>query len=79
MLFVSHNLKAVTELCTRAMLLKKGEVAIISDADSVVRHYLKDAQEPDVGERASRFIFPRSRSTTNSESGPRLSPDKRPG
>jgi lipopolysaccharide transport system ATP-binding protein len=45
-LFVSHNLKAVSELCSRAMLLKKGEVAIISDTDSVVRHYLKDAQEP---------------------------------
>lgn len=45
-LFVSHNLKAVTELCGRAVLLKKGEVAIVGDTDSVVRHYLKDAQEP---------------------------------
>ena len=52
MLFVSHNLKAVTELCTRAMLLKKGEVAIISDTDSVVRHYLKDAQEPSAGDKS---------------------------
>jgi lipopolysaccharide transport system ATP-binding protein len=51
-LFVSHNLKAVTELCSRAMLLKKGEVAIISDADSVVRHYLKDAQEPCAGDES---------------------------
>jgi len=49
-LFVSHNLKAVSELCSRAMLLKKGEVAIISGTDSVVRHYLKDAQEPCAGD-----------------------------
>jgi lipopolysaccharide transport system ATP-binding protein len=48
-IFVSHNLKAVTELCTRAMLLKKGEVAIVGGTDSVVRHYLKDAQETSVG------------------------------
>src|SRR5271167_1808212 len=51
-LFVSHNLKAVSELCSRAMLLKKGEVAIISDTDSVVRHYLKDAQEPCAGDES---------------------------
>jgi hypothetical protein len=49
---VSHNLKAVSELCSRAMLLKKGEVAIISDTDSVVRHYLKDAQETCVGDES---------------------------
>ena len=49
-LFVSHNLKAVTELCGRAMLLKKGEVAIVGGTDSVVRHYLKDAQEPCAGD-----------------------------
>jgi len=51
-LFVSHNLKAVTELCDRAMLLKKGEVAIVGDANSVVRQYLKDAQEPCAGDES---------------------------
>jgi lipopolysaccharide transport system ATP-binding protein len=51
-LFVSHNLKAVSELCSRALLLKKGEVAIIGGTDSVVRHYLKDAQEPCAGDEA---------------------------
>ncbi len=50
-LFVSHNLKAVTELCTRAMLLKKGEVAFVGNTDSVVRHYLKDGQESCVGDQ----------------------------
>jgi lipopolysaccharide transport system ATP-binding protein len=51
-LFVSHNLKAVSELCSRAMLLKKGEVAMIGGTDSVVRHYLKDAQEPCDGDES---------------------------
>ena len=51
-LFVSHNLKAVSELCSRAMLLKKGEVAIVGGTDSVVRHYLKDAQEPCAGDES---------------------------
>jgi ABC-type polysaccharide/polyol phosphate transport system ATPase subunit len=51
-LFVSHNLKAVTELCSRAMLLNKGEVAIVGSTDSVVRHYLKDAQEPCAGDES---------------------------
>lgn len=44
-LFVSHNLKAVTQLCSRAMLISKGEVAIVGSTDSVVRHYLSDAQK----------------------------------
>ncbi len=51
-LFVSHNLKAVSELCSRAMLLKKGEVAAVAGTDSVVRHYLKDAQEPCAGDES---------------------------
>jgi lipopolysaccharide transport system ATP-binding protein len=56
-LFVSHNLKAVTELCTRAMLLKKGEVAIAGSADSVVRHYLKDAQQETCAGNESEPVY----------------------
>jgi len=39
-LFVSHNLKAVTEICPRAMLLDRGKVLMIDDTDSVARKYL---------------------------------------
>jgi ABC-type polysaccharide/polyol phosphate transport system ATPase subunit len=39
-LFVSHNLKAVTELCQRAMLLERGKVVMIGSTDSVVQRYL---------------------------------------
>src|SRR5579859_232218 len=41
-LFVSHNLKAVTELCQRVVLLEHGRVVTIGDTDSVVRRYLSD-------------------------------------
>jgi ABC-type multidrug transport system ATPase subunit len=41
-LFVSHNLKAVTELCQRTMLLAQGRVVTIGPSDAVVRQYLGD-------------------------------------
>ena len=40
-LFVSHNLSVVTTLCSRAILLERGSVALIGDAPSVAEHYLK--------------------------------------
>jgi lipopolysaccharide transport system ATP-binding protein len=39
-LFVSHNLKSVTEICQRALLLDHGEVLAIDKADVVMRKYL---------------------------------------
>jgi ABC-type polysaccharide/polyol phosphate transport system ATPase subunit len=39
-LFVSHNLKSVTEICQRAMLLEHGEVVAIDNAEAVIRKYL---------------------------------------
>jgi lipopolysaccharide transport system ATP-binding protein len=39
-LFVSHNLKLVTEICERAMLLKHGKVITIDEPDAVIRKYL---------------------------------------
>jgi ABC-type polysaccharide/polyol phosphate transport system ATPase subunit len=39
-LFVSHNLKAVTEICDRAMLLEHGKVLAIDRTDIVARQYL---------------------------------------
>ena len=44
--FVSHNLKALTELCQRAMLLEHGKVLAIGDTDSAVREYLSDGLKP---------------------------------
>jgi ABC-type multidrug transport system ATPase subunit len=39
-LFVSHNLKSVTEICQRAMLLEHGKVVTIDSADAAIRKYL---------------------------------------
>src|ERR1017187_2890091 len=36
-LFVSHNLKAVTEICQRAMLLEHGKVLTIGETDAAAR------------------------------------------
>jgi ABC-type polysaccharide/polyol phosphate transport system ATPase subunit len=38
--FVSHNVEAVRDLCERAMFLNKGEVVAIGAADEVVNAYL---------------------------------------
>ncbi|MGI8498236.1 MAG: ABC transporter ATP-binding protein [Gemmatimonadaceae bacterium] len=44
-LFVSHNMPAVENLCSRAMLLDRGTVIRIGTASAVVREYLKGAAE----------------------------------
>jgi lipopolysaccharide transport system ATP-binding protein len=40
-LFVSHNLSSVARLCSRAILLDSGSVAVDGPADSVVEAYLR--------------------------------------
>jgi lipopolysaccharide transport system ATP-binding protein len=42
-LFVSHNLRAVAELCQRALLLEKGRMVEIGPCDEVIREYLTRA------------------------------------
>jgi lipopolysaccharide transport system ATP-binding protein len=42
-LFVSHNMSLVENLCSRAMLLQRGEVASIGSTSEVVRSYLRGA------------------------------------
>jgi len=39
-LFVSHNMAAVKNLCTRGILLEKGKVAMIDNIDTIVSNYL---------------------------------------
>jgi lipopolysaccharide transport system ATP-binding protein len=39
-LFVSHNLKSVAEICNRTMLLEHGKVVTIDETDAVIRKYL---------------------------------------
>lgn len=44
-LFVSHNLKAVTELCSRCLLLDQGRLVKIGPTEDVIRTYIGDSQE----------------------------------
>jgi ABC-type polysaccharide/polyol phosphate transport system ATPase subunit len=56
-LFVSHNLKTVTELCQQAMLLDRGKVVCIGPTDSVVQRYLSETLNPsNVGGNQSVYI-----------------------
>jgi lipopolysaccharide transport system ATP-binding protein len=50
-LFVSHNLKSVTEICQRAMLLEHGKVLTIDETDLVAQRYVGRLEEADEGER----------------------------
>jgi len=50
-LFVSHNLKAVTEVCPRTMLLEHGKVVAIDQTDVVARRYLGALPEAEEGNK----------------------------
>lgn len=49
-LFVSHNMSAVSRLCQKGILINKGMVHMTGKADAVIEEYLKTA----VGENAER-------------------------
>lgn len=42
-IFVSHSMQAVKDLCTRCVYLKQGEVVAQGDLDSVISKYLKSS------------------------------------
>ncbi|MEK7564216.1 MAG: ABC transporter ATP-binding protein [Patescibacteria group bacterium] len=41
-LFVSHNMSTIKQLCTRSILLSKGNVKMVGNTDEVVDFYLND-------------------------------------
>jgi len=43
-LFVSHNMGAINQLCPNCLLLQRGEVALNDKTDKVVGYYLKEDQ-----------------------------------
>jgi lipopolysaccharide transport system ATP-binding protein len=56
-LFVSHNLKAVTEICQRAMMLEHGRVVAIDETDAVARKYLNLGSNVDNTPQKSRPAY----------------------
>lgn len=55
-LFVSHNLKSVTEICERAMLLDHGKVVTIDETNAVIRKYLSAETETTPEEKKPVYI-----------------------
>lgn len=43
-LFVSHNMAAISSLCKKAVVLKNGEIDFEGDVESGINHYLDDAE-----------------------------------
>lgn len=44
-LFVSHNLTAVRNLCTRCILLKNGSISDMGDTEEIINKYLRDSSK----------------------------------
>jgi|TARA_R110002020_G_scaffold63136_3_gene168429 lipopolysaccharide transport system ATP-binding protein len=47
-LFVSHNMATIQNLCTRVMLLNNGTVDIVGKTEKVINHYLKKFRNEEV-------------------------------
>ncbi len=43
-IFVSHNLSAVKQLCNRGVLLSSGQVKLVADVDTVINEYLSNRE-----------------------------------
>jgi lipopolysaccharide transport system ATP-binding protein len=56
-IFISHNLQAVLNLCPRSLLLRKGSVIAEGETGEVVRRYLTDAAAPREGEEKDRPVW----------------------
>jgi lipopolysaccharide transport system ATP-binding protein len=52
-LFVSHNMTAITNLCAKGLYLSNGQVAFTGTANEAVAHYLKD----NLNQSATSFDF----------------------
>lgn len=54
-LFVSHDMKAVNELCTKIVLLEEGKIKSIGDTDKIIEIYNKDSSEVKKSENLIEF------------------------
>lgn len=48
LLFVSHNLSSITQLCTKGIVLSKGEVSFSGSSYAAVEHYSQSSQQKDI-------------------------------
>jgi lipopolysaccharide transport system ATP-binding protein len=66
-IFISHNLQAVVNLCPRALLLRKGSVVESGPTGDVVRRYLSEAVSTARGDVRDRTIWIESVSVVDEE------------
>ena len=52
-LFVSHNMASIQNLCTRVMLLDNGAIDTIGDTEEVINYYLKKFRNEEVSKELS--------------------------
>lgn len=52
-LFVSHNIAAIQNLCKRTILLDKGQVEAIGDTQTIIDHYLSSMKQA----RRAEYVF----------------------
>lgn len=52
-LFVSHNMGAIMQLCRKGIVLKKGSITINSTINNVIENYLQVNQKNDIGYQSS--------------------------
>src|SRR5690606_16389311 len=53
-LFVSHNMAAITSLCSSAILLNSGRIVCAGDTDKVIKQYVQDSQESSIEDLKDR-------------------------
>lgn len=67
--FVSHNLREVSALCQRSLLLERGTVQKVGPTEEVVQHYLSRCQQERALAPDREIVI--TRVTTHDSSGPR--------
>jgi ABC-type polysaccharide/polyol phosphate transport system ATPase subunit len=68
--FVSHNLQAVANLCHRSLLLEKGTVQMVGLTPEVIRTYFSRGQQPRGVDTDSGILI--TQVTTHDDIGPRV-------
>ena len=66
-IFISHNLQSVVDLCSRAILMRKGTLVAEGPADKVVRQYLSDSSSANREEGADQTVWIDKVSVVNEE------------
>lgn len=68
-LFVSHNMAAVSSLCQRALMLRQGQVVAIGPADEVIQTYIHSTEEQQTRDALGFVLLPERKTPRPPEPG----------